>query len=82
MNILTIYTKNAGDLLCVLDDIARKLQVKVLAADPERLYNDENHEDINMPSITFSTDTTYEGVVETIYNKQVFVCEEIAEDWE
>ena len=81
MNILTIYTKDASKLLSVLDDIVLRINITVLAADPARLYNDTNHEDVNMASITFKTDSDYRIIDAVINSNDVFLCEEDPNDW-
>lgn len=82
MNILTVYAKDASKLLSVLDDIVLKIDVKVLASDPARLYNDANHEDVNMASITFRTLASHSMVRVVVNSTEIFVCEENLTDWE
>ena len=82
MNILTIYTVDASKLLAVLDDLASKKPIKVIASDPNRLYNDSTHDDVSMASITIMCDESHEEVCEAIARDYVYVCEEDPSDWE
>ncbi|EBU7866094.1 hypothetical protein DLB11_24520 [Salmonella enterica subsp. enterica serovar Kentucky] len=83
MKILTMYSADALKLLDVFDTmVSRKNTIKVLATEPNRLYNDDNHDDVNMASITFYSDEDVESVKEFIFRNDVFVCEEDSSDWE
>lgn len=83
MNIFTMYCLNVDTLLNTFDVLAyNKGGVKVLATDPKRLYNDAQHEDVSMASITFECTGSAEEV-RTFFNRNdVFVCEEDPKDWE
>lgn len=82
MNIITVYTADASKLISVLDTVVRKVNVlKVLASDPARLYNDSNHEDVSMASVTFMTIDGFDTVSERIKENDVFVCLEDSSDW-
>lgn len=84
MNIVTLYTKSAATMLAVLDMMVLSGSVKVLAADPARLYNDEKNHDVSMSSITIETNEL-RGDVELAANlvndDVVYVCEEDPADW-
>lgn len=83
MHILTIYSLDAFKLISVLDDLAMKKGIiEVIAADPKRLYNDANHEDVSMASITFKCNEDAHGIIEFINSDRVFVCDEDSNDWE
>ena len=74
--------KDASKLLDVIDSLAaNKGSIKVLAADPTRLYNDANHEDVDMAAVTINIDEDHASVVEFINRAGVFVCEEDPTDW-
>lgn len=82
MSILTMYSSDAFKLLDVFDTLVVNTgATKVLATDPNRLYNDANHEDVGMASITFESIKSVEEVKDFIYRNDVFVCEEDPKDW-
>lgn len=81
MNILTIYTESASKLLSVLDDLACKKPIKVIASDPNRLYNDSTHNDVSMASITIMCDESHAELTEHIACDYVYVCVEDPSDW-
>lgn len=85
MNIVTLYTKSAINMLSVLDMMVLSGSVKVLAADPARLYSDANIADVNMASVTIETNEL-RGDVELAANlvcdDPVYVCDEDPADWE
>ncbi len=84
-NIISIYTEEASTMLEILDMMILSGSVKVLAADPARLYNDANHDDVVMASITFETGESVEDVKlasELCTDDSVYICEEDPQDWE
>lgn len=84
MNIFTLYTKSAFNMLSVLDMMVLKGSVKVLAADPAKLYNDSNNHDVSLAAVTIETHEL-RGDVELAANlvcdDPVYVCDENPEDW-
>ena len=55
MNYITIYSKSHAAQIDVMDDVVLKTGAKVVAASNDALYNDANHEDVSMVSITYET---------------------------
>jgi hypothetical protein len=85
MIIVTLYTKSAATLLSVLDTMVLSGSVKVLAADPARLYNDVNHDDVSMPAVTIETKESLEDVklaANLVNDDPVYVCKEDPADWQ
>lgn len=83
MNILTIYSSKAEKLLVVVDRMctATNVTVKVMAADPNRLFNNATHDDVPMASITIYTPEDSLTLQEFFDDKDVFVCDEDPNDW-
>lgn len=83
MNYITIYSKSHAAQIDVMDDVVLKTGAKVVAASNNALYNDANHEDVAMVSITYETELDIEKIKDAVNsnkNKEgCFVCKE--EDW-
>lgn len=83
MNYITIYSKSHTTQIDVMDNVVLKTGAKVVAASNDALYNDTNHEDVSMVSITYETELDVEkikDVVKSSKNKEdCFVCKE--ENW-
>lgn len=83
MNIITIYTAKAEKLLDVVDRLctATNGTVKVMATDPNRLFNNATHDDVPMASVTIYSTEDALTLQEFFDEKDVFVCEEDPSDW-
>lgn len=81
MNILTIYTPDISKLFGLIDYLILRIDMTFLAADPERLFNNEIFDDVPMPALTLKTKKTREELMQIINDETVFVCEEDPSDW-
>lgn len=76
-NIFTVYAPDAMTHIHLIDDIARKTDAKVLAGNPCGLYFDNT-----MPSITYSTELSYDDFKKVLENSSTLewnLCSE--DDW-
>lgn len=83
MNYITIYSKSHAAQIDVMDDVVLKTGAKVVVASNDALYNDANHEDVSMVSITYETELDVEKIKDVVKSSKskenCFVCEE--ENW-
>ena len=80
MNFLTVYAENVNAAINAIDMIAQEIKLEVVASDPARLFNDENHADVPLPCFTFKTENTFDKVKECT-PKSAYLCQEETEDW-
>lgn len=83
MNYITIYSKSHAAQIDIMDDVVLKTGAKVVAASNDALYNDANHEDVSMVSITYETELDVEKIKDVVKSSKskenCFVGEE--ENW-